>query len=69
VRSADGQYRWLLMRNVPLLDEKGTPTSASFNPRAERVVREGLSSAARTTLNAITNSKFRVFIKDCLRGL
>ena len=47
VRRADGQYRWLLIRNVPLHDERGeivkwygTSTDIDDRKRAEEILRE-----------------------------
>ncbi len=67
VRRADGQYRWLLIRNVPLRDESGHITNwygTAFDieerHRAEEALREAQAELAHvsrvTTLGEVTAS-------------
>ena len=67
VRQADGQYRWLLIRNVPLRDESGhiiswygTAFDIEERHRAEEALREAQAELAHvsrvTTLGEVTAS-------------
>jgi PAS domain S-box-containing protein len=56
VRGADGQYRWLLIRNVPLHDERGkivkwygTSTDIEDRKQAENALRQAQADLAHVT--------------------
>jgi len=56
LRRADGQYRWFLVRTVPLFDERGnilkwygTSTDIEDRKRAEEALRETQAALARVT--------------------